>query len=81
VINPPQVISLKVDSPKDYSFRLANASLEADVEVSLVGSGNKVEVILHSLMANAEDQAELKRMLSLGADASGDYTVIVSPRR
>lgn len=80
IISPPKVVSLRSDSPKDYAFKIANASLDADVEALLVGSGNKVQVILHSLRANAEEQNELKRMLYLSNEASGDYTVIISPR-
>ncbi len=80
IISPPKVVSLRADSPKDYAFKLANASLDADVEALLIGSGNKVQVILHSLRANSEEQNELKQMLHLSNDASGDYTVIISPR-
>lgn len=80
IISPPKVVSLREDNPKDYAFKLSNASLDADVEVLLVGSGNRVQVILHSLRANSEEQNELKKMLRLSNEASGDYTVIISPR-
>ena len=74
------MVSLRSDSPKDYAFKIANASLDADVEALLVGSGNKVQVILHSLRANAEEKKKKKKMLYLSNEASGDYTVIISPR-
>jgi len=80
IISPPRIVSLRADSPKDYAFKLANESLDADVEALLISSGNKVQVILHSLRANSQEQNELKKMLNLSNDASGDYTVIISPR-
>jgi hypothetical protein len=80
IIAPPHVISLRADTPKDYSFKVASLSLDADIEVSLINSGKKVEIILHSLRANVADQTELKSMLNLSSDASGDYTIIVSPK-
>lgn len=80
IVSPPKVVSLKADSPKDYAFKLANQSLDADVEALIIGSGHKVQVVLHSLRANSQEQEELKKMLYLSNEASGDYTVIISPR-
>lgn len=81
ILNPPQVLSLKVSSPKDVAFQIMNTSLDADVEASLTRSNSRIQIILHSLRANAHDQTALKNMLNLNQDASGDYTVVISPLR
>ena len=75
----PQVIALVVEDPKGYSLKVVEAALAAEIEVSAIRAGAKYQVVLEALISRTAIQSEVKKLLKLKEEASGNFTVILSP--
>ncbi len=75
-----QVISLKVDKPKEYAFKIIDASLDAGVTSETLQSGKKIQLVIKHLKPNAPEQHFVKQLLNLNDEEGGDFTAIISKK-
>lgn len=75
-----QVIILKVDKPKEYAFKIIDAALDAGLTAEALQSGEKIQLVIKHLKANAPEQHAVKQLITLDDSLGGEFTAIIGKK-
>lgn len=76
--NPPIVVVAA--EPDKLVISAIEASFNTDLEVTTLKAGDRIQVIVKPLRPYSREQREVKNILNLKEDLSGEVTVIVKPK-
>jgi hypothetical protein len=66
-----EYVSLKVPNPKEFTFEVISAALDADMEVEVVQAGSKYGLYIKPFKANDKDQVKVKSLLRVKPETAG----------
>jgi len=66
-----EYVSLKVPNPKEFTFEVISAALDADMEVEATQAGGKYGLYIKPFKANAEEQEKVKSLLGVKPETAG----------
>jgi hypothetical protein len=72
-----EYVSLQVPNPKEFTFEVIAAALDADMEVEATQAGGKYGLYIKPFKANAKDQEKLKSLLGVNPDTAGTVNATI----
>lgn len=76
-ISSPATISINVENPEEFAFKVISIALKLDLEITIQSIGNKTVMYIWPFKLNDQNQGEIRRLLELSPNIGGRVTVIL----